>query len=132
MKIAAVIISGFFLLALTLAHAARIQPEQIYIEKVCAALGGQWERGYVRTSEGTYPDCETKTKVYEFDFADKHYEGLGQAISYARLTEKQGVLVLIVEKTEDVKFVERAQKNASFVCPRIEVMTVTTEVLHSD
>lgn len=52
-------------------------------------------------------DCLTKDYAIEFDFAPKYTEAIGQSLLYAILTNKKPAIVLILEKENDKKFLER-------------------------
>lgn len=61
----------------------------------CSAVGGVEE--FV-LSDRTRVDCLTDTHAIEFDFADKKYEAVGQALHYAVMTGKKPGIVLILDK----------------------------------
>ncbi len=54
-----------------------------------------------------YVDCLTKTHAYEFDYAKKYHEAIGQSLWYAMNTGRIPGIVLIVEKDSDMKYVKR-------------------------
>ena len=55
-------------------------------------------------------DCLTKDYAIEFDFAKKWAESVGQALYYGKATDRQPAVVLILEKPEDIKYVNRIEK----------------------
>lgn len=57
----------------------------------------------------TRVDCIVGDYAIEYDFAHKWYEGIGQALHYSVMTGKRPGLVLIVEKPDQCKYVERAK-----------------------
>ena len=69
--------------------------ESSYQHAYCSAVGGVEE--YV-LSDRTRVDCLTDTHAIEFDFADKKYEAVGQALHYAVMTDKKPGIVLILDK----------------------------------
>lgn len=90
----------------TTAHAAHLHKEAEYRDAWCM---GQTE---VKLSDGSRADCVTTHYAIEIDFAQKWAEGVGQALHYARLTEKQPALLLIIEKESDWRFFKRALPTA--------------------
>lgn len=89
------------LLALTCspAQAKRTQVEDVYNREWCAAIGGAAE---VRNSDGTRTDCLTLGYAVEADFVKgKWYEGVGQAVHYARLTGRLPGILLIIDSEND-------------------------------
>ena len=66
--------------------------EADYVALVCPRLGGVPE---YRTSVGARIDCLTDSQAIEFDWANKWYEGVTQAMYYAMLTERQAAVALI-------------------------------------
>lgn len=60
-----------------------------------------------RLDDGTRVDILTKEYAIEVDFADKWYEGVGQALYYSIKTNKKPALVLIIEKDSHEKYLDR-------------------------
>ena len=60
-----------------------------------------------RNSDNTRVDCLTKTHAVEFDFAKKWAESVGQAEYYSMLTGKRGMVILIIEKPEEMKYLKK-------------------------
>lgn len=84
------------------------QPERVWSEQWCEQVGGK--SSGVTLDDGTVPDCVTGSHAIEVDFARKWYEGVGQALHYARLSGLRPGLMLIVEdEAEDCRYVERAR-----------------------
>lgn len=50
----------------------------------------------VRLSDGTIADMMSDTFVFECEWANKHWECIGQALHYAALTGKPPAIVLLV------------------------------------
>lgn len=90
-----------------LSEAKRLHIEQYYQIKWCQENNGKTE---VVLKDRTRVDCLTETHAIEFDFADKIYEGMTQALHYGMMTGKKPGLVLIIEKERDRKYIERAKK----------------------
>jgi hypothetical protein len=82
------------------AHAKHLHPERWYVDNFCKGI----QESHVYTYNWRV-DCETPKEVQEFDFAAKRDEALGQALRYAAVTGKQGVVVLILETESDRKYV---------------------------
>ena len=87
----------------TVAHAKRLQHEAVYTEQWCADHGGSEASADVTTPDGKRADCVTADHAIEFDFADKFYEGVGQAVYYGIALDRQPGLVLIIEDDGDCK-----------------------------
>ena len=85
------------------AHAAHIYPEKVYQHYWCQKVCGVVE---YRLPQGQRVDCLTKTHAIEFDFANKVYEGIGQAIYYSVATGLKPGIVLIIEEEKDKKYLE--------------------------
>ncbi len=85
------------------AHAAHIYPEKVYQNYWCQKVCGVVE---YRLPQGQRVDCLTKTHAIEFDFANKVYEGIGQAIYYSVATGLKPGIVLIIEEEKDKKYLE--------------------------
>jgi len=94
------------------------ESERFYQEKYCT---GKIE---VVLEDRTRIDCETSHYAIEYDFARKWAESLGQALHYARMTNKQPGIVLIIESEKDCKYVKRAQDNIDFYWLPIDLQTV--------
>ena len=75
-------------------NAKQIKSEKYYQQKYCSSIGATIEAriGRVRI------DCLTKEYAIEVDFAKKKYEGVGQSLYYAMITDKKPMLVLIAER----------------------------------
>lgn len=81
-------------------------PERYYQNRHCKQLNGitEYRIHNVRV------DCLTNEYAIEYDFANKFYEGISQALYYSQLTERIGKLVLIEENKEEKHFVDRAKE----------------------
>jgi len=88
------------------ANAARTHIEKWYQDAWCKnTLKIETE---VVLSDGTRADCMSPNYAMEFDFGNKWYEGITQTLHYMLLSQRRGILVLIVEKPSELTFVERA------------------------
>lgn len=85
----------------TSAHAGHAHQEKYYQEQWCREHNGQAE---VALPDQTRADCITATHAVEFDFANKWYEALGQALYYGLQTGKRPGVVLIIESPVERKF----------------------------
>ena len=92
----------FLLLTNLPVYSERIHPEKVYQNYWCQKVCGISE---YRLPQGQRVDCLTKSHAIEFDFANKVYEGIGQAIYYSVATGLKPGIVLIVENDKkDEKF----------------------------
>ena len=82
----------------------RLQPEAAYVDAWCVAQGGRVE---VRLPDGTRADCVLPGYAVEADFANKWYEGVGQAAHYAQLLQKRPGILLILEHSDDCRYFAR-------------------------
>lgn len=82
-----------------------LHTEKHYQDKHCKRIQGitEYSVGGVRV------DCLTEEYAIEYDFANKFYEGISQALYYSQLTGKKPMLVLIQEKPYDKKYIRRAE-----------------------
>lgn len=88
-------------------EARRLHLEKEYQSAWCLAQGGQVE---VRQADKTRVDCLTDTYAIEFDFGSKWAEAIGQSLYYAIQTGKQPGIVLILEKSGDIRYWERMNR----------------------
>ncbi len=85
--------------------------EYIYQNKWCDAMCGIKE---YRLQDKTRIDCLTNTHAIEFDFANKVYESIGQALYYSIQTKKKPGIVLIVEQPAKAeKYINRLKQVAN-------------------
>jgi len=94
------------------------ESERFYQEKYCT---GKIE---VVLEDRTRIDCETSHYAIEYDFARKWAESLGQALHYARMTNKQPGIVLIIEDLKDCKYLDRVKKDIEYFWLPVRVQTV--------
>ena len=80
----AIVLLALFL-APALAHAGRQHPKRWYQDRWCAKYFGEAEA----TVSDVY-DCLSGKYVIEFDYADRWYESIGEALHYAMQTGKTG------------------------------------------
>ena len=85
-------------------YALRIQPEADYVAAWCVAQGGLVE---FSLRDGTRADCVLPDYAVEGDFANKWYEGIGQAAHYAHLLQKRPGVLLILEQPNDCRYLAR-------------------------
>ena len=89
-----------------LLFAANKNSEAHYQKLAAKELKGEIE---VVLRDKTRVDILTKEVAYEVDFARKWAEGIGQALHYSTMTERDAGLILIVESEKDDKYVLRVQ-----------------------
>jgi hypothetical protein len=89
-----------------------IQAKHLHLEKEyqnqwCSDKKGQAE---YRLQDGKRVDCITSNYAIEFDFANKIYEAVGQALYYGLMTNKTPGIVLIIEDYDrDIKNFNRLE-----------------------
>ena len=84
------------------AYAGQNKVEKDYYSAYCH---GQIE---FRNSDGTRTDCLTDSEAIEFDFANKWYNCISQAMHYALINKKSPICMLILRKNSDLKYIKRA------------------------
>ena len=102
--------------------------ESSFQHAYCSAHDGIEE--YVNLDK-TRVDCLTKDYAIEFDFADKWYESIGQALHYGLMTGKKPKIVLILDKykiKEQITYYYRTKKIGDLY--GIEVEYVTDNILN--
>ena len=113
-----------FLLFLPQSISAKTRfPESDYQNIWCSLHNGISE---YKNTDKTRVDCLTKTHAVEFDFAKKWAESVGQAEYYALMTGKRGMVVLIIENPEEIKYLKKVQAlsklhdlDVDYVTPKI-------------
>ena len=101
--------------------------ESSYQHAYCVAHNGIEE--YIN-SDKTRVDCLTKDYAIEFDFANKWYEAIGQALHYGLMTGKKPKIVLILDKyrvKEQIIYYYRTKKIGDIY--GIDVEYVTDDIL---
>ena len=81
----------------------------------------------------TRVDCLTDEYAIEFDFANKYYEAIGQALHYAILTGKKPKVVLILDKkykNKQMIYFERVKEIGKIY--NIDVEYISDEILNLD
>lgn len=97
------------LLSFHAVHAKHLHLEKHYQEKDC------YQRGHIATVEYvledyTRVDCLTEEYAIEYDFADKAYECISQAIHYGNMAGRKAKCILIQESENDLKYINRARE----------------------
>lgn len=100
----------------------RLHKESWYQVHWCDTHNGHSE---VTLSNGTRADCLTDTHAIEVDFADKWRESIGQALSYAYLTDKDAGIVLIIETPSDNNYLLQLQTLIDHFTLPITIYTTT-------
>ena len=83
------------------------QPESYYINQWCTSDFGRKE---VVLWDMSRVDCLAKDYAIEFDFANKWAESIGKSLYYAKLTNKEAAIVLILNSPADYSYVKRAER----------------------
>lgn len=76
-------------------HVHHDHREEAYQYAWCSAHNGIME---YQNKDLTRVDCLTDTHAVEFDFANKWYESIGQALHYSVMTGKRAKVVLILDE----------------------------------
>ena len=82
----------------------RLQSEADYVAKWCGDQGGEAE---FPLPDRTRADCVLPRYAVEADFANKWYEGVGQAAHYAQILQKRPGILLILEHSDDCLYFAR-------------------------
>lgn len=104
--------------------------ESSYQHAWCSAHNGIEE---YENSDKTRVDCLTDTHAVEFDFANKYYEAIGQALHYGVMTGKKPKVVLILDSkylNQQMKYFERVKRIGEVY--NIDVEYVSDEILNLD
>ena len=88
--------------------------EKDYVNKYCEGTTA------VILNDHTRVDCLTKEYAFEFDFAKKWYEAIGQSLYYAMKTDREAGIYLIVNTLEDNKYVYRARQ----ICEKYNIKLI--------
>ncbi len=102
--------------------------ESSYQHAHCSALNGIEE---YELSDKTRVDCLTDEYAIEYDFANKKYEAVGQALHYAVMTGKKPKVVLILDKKfekKQLRYYERIKKVGEVY--GFEVEYITDDILN--
>lgn len=102
------------LLSLTVAislNASKLEKD--YVSKYC---NGQKEYKV----NNARIDCLTDFVAYEFNYAHKWYEAIGQSLHYGILTQREAGIYLIVRDDKDYKYIGRAK----LVCNVYEIRLI--------
>ena len=104
--------------------------ESSYQHSYCAIHNGIEE---YELSDKTRVDCLTEKYAIEFDFANKKYESVGQALWYGINTGKTPKVVLILDskyKKEQMRYFDRIKKIGEVY--NFEVEYITDDILSLD
>ena len=85
----------------TAIEAKRLHNERWYQEQHCQGVIEH------RLEDGTRVDCLHDGYAYEYDFASKWAEGIGQSIYYSAITDQLAGVVLILEKQKDCRHIPK-------------------------
>lgn len=92
----------FILISFLFALSLNASPlEKYYVDKYCKGT-----KEYI-LNDHTRIDCLTKEVAYEFDFAPKFYEAVGQSLYYSIKTNKQAGIYIIIRDLKDEKYIKR-------------------------
>lgn len=116
----------FLICLIFCADASGAFPEFAYRDAWCAKNGGITE---VVLSGGSRVDCLTETHAVEVEFARKWKESIGQALYYAKKTDRAPGIVLIKERPEDQKYLGRLIYTVKKNYPYIKIWVIKPEDL---
>ena len=85
-------------------QAKHLHKEKEYQKVWCDANNGVME---YKLDDAARVDCLTDKYAVEVDFAPKWSECIGQAVYYAKKTNRKPACLLILEKPDDVRFLYR-------------------------
>lgn len=109
-----VFVLGLLLLAAMFVSAVtagrHLKSEAEYQAEWCPSVGGQ----PTTLADGTRCDCLTSSIAFEIDFAEKWYEGLGQALHYSTVAKRHPGVALIIERPEDIRYLERLKRAIAY------------------
>lgn len=100
------LIAGQLLSLMLLTVLPHQHPESAYRDAWCKG------RTEVTLHDGSRVDCLTENYAVEVEFANKAFEGLGQAIHYARITGTDPAILMIIETPGDWKYFNRIRRTA--------------------
>ena len=95
-------------------QAKHLHNEKYYQNIWCSEHNGNME---VKLVDKTRIDCLTKDHAIEFDFANKWAEAIGQSLHYSYLTGRKAGIVLIIEKEEDYKHLNKIKP----LCEKLDI-----------
>lgn len=116
-----ILLFATFLISTHCAFAKHLHKERYYQDIDCKKKGGKVE---YRLEDKTRVDCLTDNKAIEHDFARKWYECVGQALYYGMQTKRQPACGLIIEKSTDLEYFERAQTMITYWKLEVEIYTI--------
>lgn len=100
-----IIVAIVLVLLFTATSHARVHLEEYYVNWWCSMWGGEQE---YTLPDGTRCDCYLwNTWTVEFDFGDKWYEAVGQALHYGGQIHAMPGIVLIIEDQDQEKYWQR-------------------------
>jgi len=98
------LVAALVLFSCQSARAGHDHLEKYYQGIWCTEAGGELE---TRPRDGLRVDCETASHAVEFDFASKWAEAVGQSLAYAGATGKRAGIVLILERSADLRYLDK-------------------------
>ena len=111
------------LLLLTLLISGNVyaESERYYQHLFCNDTGGISE---VTLSDRTRVDCLTFGMAIEVEFASKWKNSIGQAVHYARMTDRQPGIALIMVSAKDCKYLDSLKKALVFLIRPISMWEI--------
>ena len=102
--------------------------EKWYQQKWCGQMGGEME---VVLKDKTRCDCLVDGYAIEVDFSKKWAEAIGQSLHYAKMTNEEAGILLIIESPNDKRHLKRLEDTISYHSLPIRVWTTDEEVTQS-
>ena len=90
---------------------AKKENEAWYQAVWCESLGGEPE---YRLDDRSRVDCLTPDYAVEMDFASKWREAIGQALHYARKTNREAGIVLVLKQSTDQLYFNELHKTLEY------------------
>jgi hypothetical protein len=100
--------------------------EKEYVSQWCTERGGVQEY-YIDADNGgrgTFVDCLLPDYAVEADRAPKFYEAIGQALYYSIKTDREPMILLIIETESDYRHYNRLMEVASEYDIAVEALVV--------
>jgi len=111
MKFETMIILGMLLFIVVNVAIAR-EKEKVYQQAWCSAQGGKSE---VVMPDRSRADCLLQNYAIEFDFCTKWAECIGQSLSYATMTNKKPMCILICNPKNQQRYIDRYNNALKYI-----------------
>lgn len=113
-----------FLLLITVSFTPNRKPEKYYQNKFAEIMKGRTE---LVLEDRTRVDILTDSFAIEVDFAYKWAESIGQSLYYAEMTGKKAGVLLLIDKRNDEKHIQKLMKLATKYNIKVWIMDCGSE-----